>query len=55
VFLAELARGTDELEAARRANAGAAVAIATLGPASCPPRDVITALLEEDRSHDAVT
>jgi sugar/nucleoside kinase (ribokinase family) len=47
VFLAELAHGTDELEAARRANAGAAVAIATLGPASCPSRDVITALLDE--------
>jgi sugar/nucleoside kinase (ribokinase family) len=47
VFLAELARGTDELEAARRANAGAAVAIATLGPASCPDRDVITSLLED--------
>jgi len=55
VFLAELALGTDELEAARRANAGAAVAIATLGPASCPPRDVITALLEEVDSHDALT
>jgi sugar/nucleoside kinase (ribokinase family) len=55
VFLAELALGTDELEAARRANAGAAVAIATLGPASCPPRDVITALLDEVHSHDAVT
>ena len=55
VFLAELALGTDELEAARRANVGAAVAIATLGPASCPPRDVISALLEEVQSHDAVT
>jgi sugar/nucleoside kinase (ribokinase family) len=45
VFLAELALGTGELEAAQRANAGAAVSIATLGPASCPPRDVITAML----------
>jgi sugar/nucleoside kinase (ribokinase family) len=55
VFLAELALGTDEPEAARRANAGAAVAIATLGPASCPPRGVITALLDEVQSHDALT
>jgi len=30
-------RGTDELEAARRANAGAAVAIATLGPRLARP------------------
>ncbi len=50
VFLAELARGTATLEAARRANAGAAAAIATLGPASCPPRDAITALLGEVES-----
>jgi sugar/nucleoside kinase (ribokinase family) len=55
VFLAELAWGSDELEAARRANAGAAVAIAKLGPASCPPRDVITALLDEADAHDALT
>jgi sugar/nucleoside kinase (ribokinase family) len=55
VFLAELARGTNELEAARRANAGAALAIAKLGPASCPPRDVITAMLDEADSHDALT
>ncbi len=56
VFLAELARGTSELESARRANAGASVAIATLGPASCPPRDVITALVRESEHHDdAVT
>jgi sugar/nucleoside kinase (ribokinase family) len=55
VFLAELALGTDQLEAARRANAGASVAIATLGPASCPPRDVITALLNEVDSHDSLT
>jgi sugar/nucleoside kinase (ribokinase family) len=55
VFLAELARNTDELEAARRANAGAAVAIATLGPASCPPREVITGMLDEADAHDALT
>jgi sugar/nucleoside kinase (ribokinase family) len=46
VFLAELARGTDVLEAARRANAAASVAISILGPASCPPRDVVTAMLQ---------
>jgi sugar/nucleoside kinase (ribokinase family) len=45
VFLAELARGTGAVEAARRGNAASSVAIATLGPATCPPREVITALL----------
>ena len=38
VLLAELARGTDELEALRRANIGAAIAIGTFGPATCPAR-----------------
>lgn len=42
VFLAELARGTDVIEAARRGNAASAIAISVLGPASCPDRDVIT-------------
>jgi sugar/nucleoside kinase (ribokinase family) len=55
VFLAELARGTEVLEAARRANAAAAVAIATLGPASCPPREVITEMLDEADRQNAVT
>jgi sugar/nucleoside kinase (ribokinase family) len=45
VFLAELARGTDVLEAAKRGNAAAAVAISVLGPASCPDRDVVTAMI----------
>ena len=45
VFLAELARGTDVLEAAERGNAAAAVAISVLGPASCPDRDVVTSML----------
>lgn len=45
VFLAELARGTDVLEAARRGNAAAAVAISVLGPASCPERDVVSAMI----------
>ncbi len=45
VFLAELMLGTDVLEAARRANAAAAVAISILGPASCPTREVVTAMI----------
>jgi sugar/nucleoside kinase (ribokinase family) len=45
VFLAELARGTTVLEAARRGNAAAAVAISVLGPASCPERDVVTDMI----------
>ena len=46
VFLAELARGTAVLDAAQRANAAASVAISLLGPASCPTRDVVTAMVE---------
>jgi sugar/nucleoside kinase (ribokinase family) len=46
VFLAELALGTDVIEAARRANAASALAISILGPASCPERDVITAMIQ---------
>jgi sugar/nucleoside kinase (ribokinase family) len=42
VFLAECAMGGDVIDAARRANAAAAMAIAVLGPASGPPKDVIT-------------
>jgi sugar/nucleoside kinase (ribokinase family) len=45
VFLAELARGTDVLEAAQRGNAASAVAISMLGPASCPERDVVSAMV----------
>jgi len=45
VFLAELAHGTDVLEAAQRGNAASAVAISVLGPASCPIRDVISAMI----------
>lgn len=41
VFLAELSRGTGVEESARRANIAAAIAIATLGPATCPTRDVV--------------
>jgi sugar/nucleoside kinase (ribokinase family) len=42
VFLSELARGTDVEEAARRANAAAAMSIGVLGPATCPARDEVT-------------
>lgn len=42
VFLSELGRGTDLREAARRANAAAALAISQFGPATCPSRDVIS-------------
>ena len=45
VFLAELARGTPLLDAARRANAAAAVAISVLGPAACPDRAIITGMV----------
>jgi sugar/nucleoside kinase (ribokinase family) len=47
VFLAELALGTDVIEAARRGNAASAVAISVLGPASCPDRDVVSAMIEQ--------
>jgi ribokinase len=38
VFLAQLVRGLDVLEAARWANAAAAMSISRLGPATCPTR-----------------
>ena len=47
VFLAELALGNDVIEAALRANAGAAVAISVLGPASCPERNVISDMIKD--------
>jgi sugar/nucleoside kinase (ribokinase family) len=43
VFLAETALGTGVLEAARRANAAAAIAVGRLGPATSPTRDELTA------------
>jgi len=42
VLLAEVARGTEILEALRRANIAAAVAIATFGPATCPVRTEVS-------------
>jgi sugar/nucleoside kinase (ribokinase family) len=41
VFLAQLIRGLDVLEAARWANAAAAMSISRLGPATCPTRDEV--------------
>ncbi|MDE3065408.1 MAG: bifunctional hydroxymethylpyrimidine kinase/phosphomethylpyrimidine kinase [Acidobacteriota bacterium] len=43
VLLAEIAQGTDVLEAARRANGAAAMVIGHLGPAMSPTRDELTA------------
>ncbi len=45
VFLAEVARGAPALEAARRANAAAAMAIGSLGPATAPTRASLDAFL----------
>jgi sugar/nucleoside kinase (ribokinase family) len=42
VFLSELARGTATAEAARRANAAAAMSIGVFGPATCPVRDEVS-------------
>jgi sugar/nucleoside kinase (ribokinase family) len=42
VFLSELARGTETAEAARRANAAAAMSIGVFGPATCPVRDEVS-------------
>jgi sugar/nucleoside kinase (ribokinase family) len=53
VFLAELALGTNVIEAARRGNAAAAVAISVLGPAACPDRDVVTAVIRDSSSSGA--
>ena len=45
VFLAALAGGADPVVAARWANAAASIAIARLGPATCPTREEIRALV----------
>jgi ribokinase len=45
VVMAELSRGTPLEESLLRANAAAAIAISTFGPATCPPRDVVDQLL----------
>ena len=46
VFLARLARGLEVLEAARWANAAAAMSISRLGPATCPTRDEVGEWIE---------
>ncbi len=48
VVIAELIRGTSWDEALVRANAAAAIAIASLGPATCPPRDDVDALMASE-------
>lgn len=45
VFIAEMSLGTDVIEAARRGNAAAALAISVLGPATCPAREVVTDMI----------
>lgn len=47
VFIAELSRGQEVLEAARWANAAAAIAISRLGPATGPTRDEVATWLAE--------
>jgi sugar/nucleoside kinase (ribokinase family) len=42
VFLSEIARGTDLVEAAGRANAAAAMVVGSLGPATAPHRDDVS-------------
>jgi ribokinase len=46
VLLAELMTGHDVLEAARWANAAAAISISRLGPATCPTRQEVAAWIE---------
>jgi sugar/nucleoside kinase (ribokinase family) len=46
VFLAQLARGLDAVDAARWANAAAAMSISRLGPATCPALAEVAAWIE---------
>lgn len=50
VLIAELSRGTSFEEVLRRANAAASISIARLGPATCPPRELVDALLSTTTS-----
>jgi sugar/nucleoside kinase (ribokinase family) len=45
VFLAEVSRGVSQVEASRRANIAASIAIGQIGPATCPTRDEVSARL----------
>jgi ribokinase len=47
VFVAELASRHDVLDAARWANAAAAIAISRFGPATCPTRDEVARWLDQ--------
>jgi sugar/nucleoside kinase (ribokinase family) len=49
VFLSEIALGRDPIDAARRANAAAAMSVAQLGPATSPPRAAIDAFIDSER------
>jgi sugar/nucleoside kinase (ribokinase family) len=50
VFLAELARGRDPFEAARNANAAAAMSVALAGPATSPTRPEVEAFVARQQS-----
>jgi sugar/nucleoside kinase (ribokinase family) len=54
VVIAEWSRGTPLEESLRRANAAAAIAISTFGPATCPTREVVDRFLV-DRSGDVTS
>ena len=49
VFLAELITGHDVRDAARWANAAAAISISRLGPATCPTREEVAAWIDSRR------
>jgi len=51
VVIAELLMATNYDEALTRANAAAAIAIATFGPATCPTRDRVDALMAAQPRH----
>jgi sugar/nucleoside kinase (ribokinase family) len=55
VFLSEFALGLDPCEAARRANAAAAMSVAQLGPATSPGREEIDAFLFAVDVEDSTT
>jgi sugar/nucleoside kinase (ribokinase family) len=49
VFLAQLAQGLDPVEAARYANAAAAMSVALAGPATSPTRLEVEAFFDSER------
>lgn len=54
VMLAGLASGLTEQEAARRANAAAALAVTRRGPATCPGREALEAFMRARREEEGV-